>query len=338
MNDFVWEETPWEQALPDFCDPLPAATFLALLEGEEEDTVEQALADLQQRDILLDVENLSFEGSGAKMQARLLQEKGLAEGSVKLRDFDENDPLRLFLLELDGMPEAEIPAVTPEGVTDTQREALANAYLPAVAKLALSYAGKGVLLMDLIQEGSLGLWQGIAAWERGNLQTYLDRCIRRAMAAAITLQARQNGVGARIRKAMEDYRWAERTLLSQIGRNPGVSEIAEYLNITEDAAGEVYKMLQNAAAQSQSPEAEETEESEPDEENAVEATAYYQMRQRISDLLESLEPLDAKILTLRFGLETGTPMEDAAIAEKLGIAASQVLERAAKALETLRNQ
>lgn len=336
MSEFVWEESPLEEIFSEYVDTLPAALFLTKLEGEEEETVEAAIAELHRRDILLDVENLDTGASGAKMQARLQMEKGLAEGSVKLRDFEEHDPLRLYLQELDDMPEMDISV--SDGLTEKQMEKLAGAYLPKVVSLAYTYAGKGVLLMDLIQEGSLGLWQGLAEWNGEDIRPYLNRCIARAMAVAIALQARQNGVGARLRKAMEDYRRAEKEMLSRFGRAASVDEIGDFLGISGDAAGEISRMLQNAKTEKNDTAEDEAEEVDVDAENEVEATAYYQMRQRVAELLENLSDTDAKIISLRFGLESGTPMADDAIARKLGLPLEEVTARGAKALETLRNQ
>ena len=332
MNEFVWEETPWEKALPDLCDGMAASVFLTLLAGEEEDAVEQALFDLRQKDILLNVENLNTEGMGTKTTRRLELEKGLAEGTVKIRDLEENDPLRLFLLEMDAMPEGAFSDFSG-ALTEKDRENLAAACLPEVLRIAMEYAGKGVLLMDLIQEGSLGLWQGLTDDYTGELSRHLERSIRRAMTEAITLQARQNGVGARIRKSIEDFRRADALLLNQLGRNPGISEIAEYLGISSDTAEEIKKMMENALIQSREP-----ENISPDADHEVEATEYFQMRQKIADLLDNLEPVDAEIIKARFGLETGKPADDAEIAGKLGITPEEVEIRGRKALEELKKQ
>ena len=163
-------------------------------------------------------------------------------------------------------------------------------------RLAKDHVGCGVLLLDLIQEGSLGLWQAIQGYREGDYAAYRDYWIRLYMAKAIFLQARANGVGQKLRGALEDYRAVDERLLSELGRNPTLEEIAEAMHISPEEASVVKKMLDDARLLAQAKKQSEPEEEKEAEEQAVEDTAYFQMRQRILDCLlyTSPSPRDPK--------------------------------------------
>jgi len=205
-------------------------------------------------------------------------------------------------------------------------------------ELAREYVGYGVLLLDLIQEGSLGLWQAICNYHRGDYASHRDRWIRFYLAKAVTLQARQGGVGQKMRTALEDYRAVDERLLGELGRNPTLEEIALELHMTVEEAETVRKMLEDARvlARAKKPAVEEEEEAEA-EEQAVENTALFQMRQRILDLLSALDEADQKLLTLRFGLEGGKPLSPEETGRQLDLTPEEVVAREAAALAKLRN-
>ena len=215
---------------------------------------------------------------------------------------------------------------------------LTNLGLSRVVQLACEHTGYGVLLLDLIQEGSLGLWQAIRNYRRGDYAAHRDRWIRFYLAKAVTLQARQSGVGQKMRTALEDYRAVDERLLGELGRNPTLEEIAEELHMTAQEADAVRKMLEDARilANVKKPPVDEEEEREA-QEQSVEDTALFQMRQRISDLLSGLSAVDQKLLTLRFGLEGGKPLSPGETGRQLDLTAEEVVAREAAALAKLRN-
>ena len=215
-------------------------------------------------------------------------------------------------------------------------ERLTNALLSRVIERAFFLAGRGVLLLDLIQEGSLGLWQGILSYSGGDILTHCDRYIEMTMAKTITLQARAAGVGQRMRKALEDYRDADQRLLTQLGRNPTLEEIALELHMGVEEAMAVKETLDAARLVAQAKAVPAEEEEAQAQQQAVEDTAYFQMRQRISELLSTLSEQDAKLLTLRFGLEGGLPMSPEDTGRKLGMTSEEVIKREAAALAKLR--
>ena len=216
-------------------------------------------------------------------------------------------------------------------------EQLLNVSLSRVIELAKAHTGYGVLLLDLIQEGSLGLWQAISGFEGGCFEDCSDWYIRQYMAKAIVLQSRANGVGLKMRAHLEDYRAVDERLLGELGRNATLEEIALEMHITPEEAEMVRDTLDSARLLSQARAASAPREEEPEAEQHVEDTALFQMRQRIMDLLSNVSEADAKLLTLRFGLEGGLPLSPEETGRKLGLTPEEVIQREAAALSALRN-
>lgn len=338
--DFSFEQTPLDSWLEGL-EPgstASAAAFLTLAEPEDEDGVEEALLTLEERDVLLDTGELP-PPAGGEAALRLHQEQLLVKNGLHPEDLELNDPLRLYLEEV-----AAIPATGDESVLAMQAasgdenalQMLTNLGLGRVIAIAREHVGRGVLLMDLIQEGSLGLWQAIGDYRQGDYLTQSDRRIRQCMARAITLQARQRGVGQKLRGALEDYRVVDERLLGELGRNPTLEEMAEGLHLSPENAATVKSMLDNArllAQARQQPEPEEEAQEQP-----VEDTAYFQMRQRIQELLSDLGEEDRQLISLRYGLEGGQPLSAEETGRRLGLPSREVTLREAAALAKLRKQ
>lgn len=183
----------------------------------------------------------------------------------------------------------------------------------------------------------MGLWQGILSYTgQTDFSLFRDWWIRQYMAKAVTLQARENGVGGKLRKALEDYRAADRRLLADLGRNPTVEEIAREMGTTCEDARVYEDMLRTAQMleKAHAPKEEQT----PEDEQAVEDTAYFQSRQRVADMLSALTPREAQVLSLRFGLEGGVPCTPQDVGAKLGLTADEVVAMEAAALAKLREQ
>ena len=340
--DFEFEGSAWDVTRDTLRSggSISATRFLTLMESEDEDAVLDALQDLQNRRIRLDISDLPKLSGEGETAVRLRREQQLVQQGVLLSALDENDPLRLYLEELASIPvcgdEAILAHEAEEG-KNSAAEQLLNLSLSRVVELAKEHAGCGVLLLDLIQEGSLGAWQAIACYESGDFAEHRDWFIRQAMAQAITLQARASGVGQKMRQFLEDYRSVDERLLSELGRNATVEEIAVEMHITPEEAEMVRDTLDSARLLSQARAANAPKEETPEEEEAhVEDTALFQMRQRIAELLEDVSETDAKLLSLRFGLEGGLPMSPEEIGRKLGLTPEEVIAREAAALAQLR--
>ena len=344
---FSFEQTPWEAYLETFCETkICAAQLLTLLEEQSEGAVEDAFLDLEKRLIALDISDLPIPASSGEMAVRLRREKQMAEAGDLIAGLEESDPLRVYLEELAAIPvcgDVQLLATQlfeangEEKEADKLRTAMVNLSLSRVVALAEEYTGRGVLLLDLIQEGNLGLWQGITAFAGGDFEAYRDWWIRQYMAKAVVLQARNSGVGHKMRQAMEDYRSVDEKLLAELGRNPTLEEMAEALHMTVQETAVVADMLQNARMLQRAKQS-EPEQLPQEEDQAVEDTAYFQMRQRITELLSILSEQDAKLLTLRYGLENGRPMTPQQAGQALGMTADEVNRAEAAALAKLRKE
>ena len=321
-------------------DVISAAGMLTMLEEESEQALEDALQDLEIACMGLDISGLPKASGTGEAALRLRQEMQLVRKGLKPEQLDQDDPLRLYLEEV-----AQIPVFGDEQLlaedcakgSESAMQTLTNLGLSRVIELAAEHVGYGVLLLDLIQEGSLGLWQAVQNFRGGDYASYRDRWIRFYMAKAVTMQARQNGVGQKMRTALEDYKEVDERLLGELGRNPTLEEIAAELHMTAEEAASVKNMLENARLLAQAKKPEEEEETPEEADQAVEDTAYFQMRQRISELLSGLNEADAKLLTLRFGLEGGKPMSPEQTGKLLGLTPEEVVAQEGAALAKLRN-
>lgn len=339
--DFSFDDSPWELFLSGKKpgDKISAAHFLTLLEQETEEAVEDAFAALDDRKLLLDVSGLPAKQYTGQAALRLRQEAEIAEKAMDVSNLNPTDPLRLYLEEIRETPRRADEAALAErcaGGDQRAAEQLMHLGLYRVVEILPEFVGYGVLMMDLLQEGGLALWQAIQTPE-GDYLTRRDRAIRGAMAKAVTLQARANGVGQKMRQALEDYRAVDERLLAELGRNATLEEIALELHMTPEDAETVRKVLEDARMLQQATAPKEEKAPEEDDQ-AVEDTAYFRMRQRISELLSVLPEEDAKLLTLRFGLEKGRPMSPEDTGKALGLTADQVLQREARALAMLREE
>ena len=321
-------------------EPFSAARFLTLMEGEDEETFEEALQTLNDRHILPDLSDLPAPAADGEAALRLRREQQLVKEGTLLKELSENDPLRLYLEELAAVPasgDAQLLAERLASGDRTVTQQLTNLLLSRVVERACELTGRGVLLLDLIQEGSIGLWQGILSYTGGDIEQHCDWQIRWDLSRAVMTAAREKGVGQKLRQAVEDYRAVDEQLLSELGRNPTLEEIAQRLHLSVDAAAEVAKTMEAARmiARAKQP---EQEEPTPEDEQAVEDTAYFQMRQRIEELLSQLEETDARLLTLRFGLEGGKPLSPEEVGKQLGLTPEEAVAREAAALSKLRQR
>lgn len=340
--DFSFGDSPWEQLLSSRQpgESVSAAHLLALLEEEEEQAVEDAFQDLESMEIGLDVSDLPRVKAAGEATARLLREMELSKDGITPDQWEPDDPLRMYLEELAATPvygEEGLLAVQAAQGDEQAKQNLACLGLSRVLEIAREFTGFGVLLLDLIQEGSLGLWQAVNRCDGNNYESARDFWIRFYMAKAVTLQARANGVGQKARRGLEDYKQVDERLLGELGRNPTLEEIAEQLHMELEEAESLRKMLDDARLLAQVKTPEEPEEEEQTQQQAVEDTAQFQSRARILDMLSGLDQKEAELLTLRFGLEGKPPVTPEEAGKRLGISPQAVLQMEAAALAKLRN-
>ena len=316
-----------------------AETLLGLADQTGREDLEEALTYLTEQHISLDVGNLSAE-TGASAN-RLKMEENLAKQQDMTCGLEENDPLRLYLEEIAAMPAAgDVNLLAAEYLAGNTENAamLTNLCLSRVIAISREMTGKGVLLLDLIQEGSLGLWQSIAAFSGGDFESHCDWYIRQYMAAAVTLQAADSGLGAKLRQGMEDYRDVDQKLLAELGRNPTLEEIAESLHMTLAQAQTVESMVVSARLVASAHQIPEEKDEDPEDSQAVEDTAYFQSRQRIFEMLSGLTEQEKTLITLRYGLESGKPLTTQQVAETLNISPEEALALEAGALAKMRKE
>lgn len=343
MIEFEFGPDAWDELLLTLQPgtAVDAVRVLAALESTDEERTEQAFEDLEQRHIKLDITTLEKLPATGEAALRLRQEQELVQQGTLMKGLEEADPLRLYLEELAAVPSAgdiQLLAQAYASGDESAAQKLADLSLSRCVELACAMTGRGVLLLDLIQEAGLGLWQSILHYEDGDFENHRDWWIRQYLARAVTLQARAVGVGQKLRAGMEDYRDVDQRLLTELGRNPTLEEIAEAMHTDLNSAAVYAEMLTAAKSRKQVEAAQEEPESTPEDDQAVEDTAYFQSRQRILELLSTLSEQEAKLLTLRFGLEGGLPLSPEETGRKLGLTPHEVVTMEAAALSKLRQE
>ncbi len=343
MMEFILEQTPWDLLLDSLQagDTLSGIRCLSCAEGMNAEELEGALLALIERGVGLDGSDLPADCGDGDVAQRLQQEKKLAKSGQLLSSLEETDPLRLYLEEL---ADVQHPEDTEELVSkylqgdEAATQMLVGQCLPLVVERACRQAGRGVLLLDLIQEGNLGLWQGILHYTGGDFLEHIFWWIDQYCNKAFVLQAHSRDIGQKLRQGMADFRDADQKLLSELGRNPTLEEIAEAIHMTVEEAAVYEGMLAQARLRREADKLRAPRETTPEDQQAVENTAYFQTRQRILEMLSTLPEQQAKLLTLRYGLESGLPQSPQQIATQLAMTVEEVTELEAAALAHLRQQ
>lgn len=343
MNDFVFEQAPWEAYLRSCKNGsvISGWNLISMLEDEEDDAVEDAFSILTVKKLQLDLSGLPQMSAGSNTAQRLQQEREYVTGGLKTALMEETDPLRLYLEEIAAAPACGDEKLLAEQLSSGDQRAaqrLTELGLSRVVEIAAEYAGQAVLLLDLIQEGNIGLWEAISGYRGGDYAAQRDEAIRSSVLKAIVLQARSNGISQKMKKALQDYRAADQHLLTKLGRNPGLEEIAQEMHISLEQAQTIEKTMADILLLQKAEKLAAPKEETAEDELPVEDTAYFQMRQRISEMLSVLDEQEARILTMRFGLEKGLPMSAEEVAKALGITTAAVTACETAALSKLRTE
>lgn len=341
MNDFVFEQAPWEAYLRSCKNGsvISGWNLISMLEDEEDDAVEDAFSILTVKKLQLDLSGLPQMSAGSNTAQRLQQEREYVTGGLKTALMEETDPLRLYLEEIAAAPACGDEKLLAEQLSSGDQRAaqrLTELGLSRVVEIAAEYAGQAVLLLDLIQEGNIGLWEAISGYRGGDYAAQRDEAIRSSVLKAIVLQARSNGISQKMKKALQDYRAADQHLLTKLGRNPGLEEIAQEMHISLEQALTIEKTMADILLLQKAEKLAAPKEETAEDELPVEDTAYFQMRQRISEMMSVLDEQEARILTMRFGLEKGLPMSAEEVAKALGITTAAVTACETAALSKLR--
>ena len=261
-----------------------------------------------------------------------------------------DDPVRMYLKEIGKIPllkpheEVELAKRMMEG-DEIAKQRLVEANLRLVVSIAKRYVGRGMLFLDLIQEGNLGLIKAVEKfdYERGfKFSTYATWWIRQAITRAIADQARTIRIPVHMVETINKLIRVSRQLLQELGRDPKPEEIAKEMEMSEEKVREIMKIAQDPVSL-ETPIGEE-EDSHlgdfiPDEDALApaEAAAYSLLKDQIEEVLESLNEREQKVLKLRFGLEDGRARTLEEVGKEFDVTRERIRQIEAKALRKLRH-
>ena len=261
-----------------------------------------------------------------------------------------DDPVRMYLKEIGKIPllkpheEIEYAKRMLEG-DEIAKQRLVEANLRLVVSIAKRYVGRGMLFLDLIQEGNLGLIKAVEKfdYERGfKFSTYATWWIRQAITRAIADQARTIRIPVHMVETINKLIRVSRQLLQELGRDPKPEEIAKEMEMSEEKVREIMKIAQDPVSL-ETPIGEE-EDSHlgdfiPDEDALApaEAAAYSLLKDQIEEVLGSLNEREQKVLKLRFGLEDGRARTLEEVGKEFDVTRERIRQIEAKALRKLRH-
>ena len=261
-----------------------------------------------------------------------------------------DDPVRMYLKEIGKIPllkpheEIEYAKRMMEG-DEVAKQRLVEANLRLVVSIAKRYVGRGMLFLDLIQEGNLGLIKAVEKfdYERGfKFSNYATWWIRQAITRAIADQARTIRIPVHMVETINKLIRVSRQLLQELGRDPKPEEIAKEMDMSEEKVREIMKIAQDPVSL-ETPIGEE-EDSHlgdfiPDEDALApaEAAAYSLLKDQIEEVLGSLNEREQKVLKLRFGLEDGRARTLEEVGKEFDVTRERIRQIEAKALRKLRH-
>lgn len=261
-----------------------------------------------------------------------------------------DDPVRMYLKEIGKIPllkpheEVEFARLMSEG-DERSKQKLVEANLRLVVSIAKRYVGRGMLFLDLIQEGNLGLIKAVEKFDykKGyKFSTYATWWIRQAITRAIADQARTIRIPVHMVETINKLIRVSRQLLQELGRDPKPEEIAKVMNMSEDKVREIMKIAQDPVSL-ETPIGEE-EDSHlgdfiPDEDAPApaEAAAYSLLKEQIEEVLNTLNDREQKVLKLRFGLEDGRARTLEEVGKEFDVTRERIRQIEAKALRKLRH-
>ena len=277
---------------------------------------------------------------------------------IKLEDIDLNniegvsvdDPVRMYLREIGRIPlltfdeELDLAKRVLEGDEDAKQK-LAESNLRLVVSIAKKYVGRGMLFLDLIQEGNMGLIKAVEKfdYQKGyKFSTYATWWIRQAITRAIADQARTIRIPVHMVETINKLIRTSRHLLQQLGREPSPEEIAEEMEIPVEKVMEIQKIAQDPVSL-ETPIGEEDDshlgDFIPDDESPAphDSAAYTLLKEQLEEVMSTLTPREAKVLKLRFGLEDGKARTLEEVGKEFQVTRERIRQIEAKALRKLRH-
>ena len=342
------------------------------------DSLEQLGIEVGTEDFLA---NMPDDGEPALEEINEIEEEELVDPNTLVDSFNIDDPVRMYLKEIGKVPlltaDEEIELATAmtagnaakerlkeieesgEEITDEERKALnaeckrgerakqklAEANLRLVVSIAKRYVGRGMLFLDLIQEGNLGLIKAVEKFDytKGyKFSTYATWWIRQAITRAIADQARTIRIPVHMVETINKVIRVSRQLLQELGHDPTPEEISEEMNMPVDKVREILKIAQEPVSL-ETPIGEE-EDSHlgdfiPDEgaSEPSEAASFTLLKEQLVDVLSTLTPREEKVLKLRFGIEDGRTRTLEEVGKEFNVTRERIRQIEAKALRKLRH-
>jgi RNA polymerase primary sigma factor len=277
---------------------------------------------------------------------------------IKIEDLDVSniegvsvdDPVRMYLKEIGRIPllsfdeELELAKRVLENDEEAKQK-LAESNLRLVVSIAKKYVGRGMLFLDLIQEGNMGLIKAVEKFDykKGyKFSTYATWWIRQAITRAIADQARTIRIPVHMVETINKLIRVSRHLLQILGREPTPEEIAEEMEIPVEKVMEIQKIAQDPVSL-ETPIGEEDDshlgDFIPDDESPApqDSAAYTLLKEQLEEVMETLTPREAKVLKLRFGLEDGKARTLEEVGREFQVTRERIRQIEAKALRKLRH-
>jgi RNA polymerase primary sigma factor len=261
-----------------------------------------------------------------------------------------DDPVRMYLKEIGKVPllsaaeEIEIAKRMTDGDQDAKKQ-LAEANLRLVVSVAKRYVGRGMLFLDLIQEGNLGLIKAVEKFDyrKGyKFSTYATWWIRQAITRAIADQARTIRIPVHMVETINKLIRVNRQLLQEYGREPRPDEIAREMGISEEKVREIIKVAQEPVSL-ETPIGEEEDSHlgdfipDDDAPAPAEVAAFTLLKEQLMEVLDTLTPREEKVLRLRFGLDDGKARTLEEVGREFNVTRERIRQIEAKALRKLRH-
>ncbi len=261
-----------------------------------------------------------------------------------------DDPVRMYLKEIGRVPllsaeeEVELAKRIEQGDEEAKRR-LAEANLRLVVSIAKRYVGRGMLFLDLIQEGNLGLIKAVEKFDyrKGyKFSTYATWWIRQAITRAIADQARTIRIPVHMVETINKLIRVTRQLVQELGREPLPEEIAERMDISVERVREIQKISQEPVSL-ETPIGEEEDShlgdfiEDQDAPAPAEAASFRLLKEQLEEVLETLTPREEKVLRLRFGLDDGRARTLEEVGHVFGVTRERIRQIEAKALRKLRH-
>ena len=261
-----------------------------------------------------------------------------------------DDPVRMYLREIGRIPlltfeeELDLAKRILEGDEDAKQK-LAESNLRLVVSIAKKYVGRGMLFLDLIQEGNMGLIKAVEKFDytKGfKFSTYATWWIRQAITRAIADQARTIRIPVHMVETINKLIRTSRHLLQQLGREPSPEEIAQEMEIPVEKVVEIQKIAQDPVSL-ETPIGEEDDShlgdfiQDDDSPAPQDSAAYTMLREQLEEVMNTLTPREAKVLKLRFGLEDGKSRTLEEVGREFKVTRERIRQIEANALRKLRH-